>query len=138
MRAAAEANAIIQSAEAQAKAILMKSKAEADAKRKQLEALAYTPPSEWLRQIQVRVLAACASLAVCVGAVWMRALCCCLHVVLAGSRGEHSIVVVTLCVAMGVYVAHCACSWRRRACFRARQSRWLLRAPRTCRRCWAP
>ena len=53
VRAAAEANAIIQRAEAQAKAIRMKSKAEADAKRKQLEALGHTPPSEWLRQIQV-------------------------------------------------------------------------------------
>jgi len=53
VKARAEANAVVKKAEAEAKAVEMKGTAEADALRKQLEALEFTPPSEWMRLMQV-------------------------------------------------------------------------------------
>ena len=53
VKARAEANAVKKKAEAEAKAIEMRGNAEADALRKQLEALEFTPQSEWMRLMQV-------------------------------------------------------------------------------------
>lgn len=53
VRAQAEANAIVKKAEAEAKAIELRGNAEAEALRKQLEALEFTPPAEWMRLMQV-------------------------------------------------------------------------------------
>jgi uncharacterized membrane protein YqiK len=56
VRAQAEANAIVKKAEAEAKAVELRGHAEAEALRKQLEALEYTPPAEWMRLMQVRAV----------------------------------------------------------------------------------